>query len=202
MEVTEEMAAADAHVHLPRQFSNPANVEAHARTTGPELLADVGRPLDGFVAGVGTAGTLMGVARAIRAAEAEAEADVAAGGAATPTRIAAVRPTTGDEFAGQPEVCAGFSTGIPGVVEGMSTLLDPDAVGLDADLDVADRTAIDAARELCRLGFPVGISSGLNLAGARLLASQLGSGHHVATVLCDRMERYFSTGLFDDLPPS
>ena len=184
---TEERADADPSVFLPRQFANPANVEAHERGTGPELLAAVGRPLDGFVAGVGTAGTLMGVARAIRAAGLDR------------TRIAAVRPITGERFAGQPEICAGFSTGIPGVVEGMSTLLEPASVGLDADIDVADDVALDATRELCAAGFPVGLSSGLNLAGARVLANALGPGHHVATVLCDRMERYFSTGLFDDL---
>jgi cysteine synthase A len=187
---TEARAAADASVFLPKQFSNPGNAEAHPRGTGPELLAAVGRPLDGFVAGVGTAGTLMGVARAIRAA------------GHAHTRIAAVRPTTGERFAGQPEICAAFSTGIPGVVEGMSTLLDRDAVGLEDDLDVADDLALEAARELCANGFPVGLSSGLNLVGARLLATDLGPGHHVATVLCDRMERYFSTGLFDDLPTS
>jgi cysteine synthase A len=186
---TEAIAAADGTVFLPRQFANPGNVEAHATGTGPELLEAVGRRLDGFVAGVGTAGTLMGVARAIRAAGHDA------------TRIAAVRPTVGTRFAGQPEICAGFSAGIPGVVEGMSTLLDGDAVGLGADLDVADDVALDAARELCAAGFPVGLSSGLNLAGARMLANDLGPGHHVATVLCDRMERYFSTGLFDDLGP-
>ena len=186
----EALAAGDPTVFLPRQFSNPGNVEAHARGTGPELLDVVGRPLDGFVAGVGTAGTLMGVARAIRSAGHDR------------TRIAAVRPITGDRFAGQPEICAAFSAGIPGVVEGMSTLLDAACVGLEPDLDVADDVALRAARELCGAGFPVGLSSGLNLAGARLLAKQLGSGHHVATVLCDRMERYFSTGLFDDLPTS
>ena len=185
---TEERAAADPSVFLPRQFANPCNVEAHEQGTGPELLAAVGRPLDGFVAGVGTAGTLMGVARAIRAAGHD------------DTRLAAVRPITGTDFAGQPEVCAGFSHGIPGVVEGMSTLLDPASVGLGPDLDVADDLALAATRELCAAGFPVGLSSGLNLVGARLLAKALGPGHHVATVLCDRMERYFSTGLFDDLP--
>ncbi len=187
MTATEDMARRDRQVFLPRQFTNPANVEAHARTTGPELLADVDGELHGFVAGVGTAGTLMGVARAIRAAGLDG------------CRIAAVRPTTGVCFAGQPEICAGFSSGVPGVVEGMSTLLDPAAVGLDDDLDVADSDAIAAARELCGMGFPVGISSGLNLAGARALSSRLGPGHNVATVLCDRMERYFSSGLFDDL---
>ena len=190
IERTEDLAAADPAIFLPRQFANPGNVEAHERGTGPELLDAVGRPLDGFVAGVGTAGTLMGVARAIRAA-----------GHAR-TRIAAVRPVSGELLAGQPEICAAFSAGIPGVVEGMSTLLDPASVGLEADLDVPDDLALDATRELCRAGFPVGLSSGLNLVGARLLAKDLGPGHHVATVLCDRMERYFSTGLFDDLPTS
>jgi cysteine synthase A len=191
MAATEALAAERADVYLPRQFANPANAEAHARTTGPELLAAIApHRLDGFVAGVGTAGTLMGVAAALRAAP---------GG--EHTRIAAVRPTTGSTcFAGQPEVCAGFSTGIPGVVEGMSTLLDADAVALDADLDVPDDDALAAARELIARGFPVGLSSGLNLAGARSLATRLGPGHHVGTVLCDRMERYFSAGLFDDLP--
>lgn len=185
---TQAMAATEADVFLPRQFDNPGNVEAHALGTGPELMRAMGGHIDGFVAGVGTAGTLMGVARAIRAAGHH------------DTRIAAVRPTFGVGFAGQPEVCGG--AGIPGVVEGMSSLLDGEAVGLEAALEIADDDALTAAKELCRAGFGVGISSGLNLAGARRLASMLGPGHHVATVLCDRMERYFSTGLFDDLDPT
>lgn len=188
MAVAEDMAADDGELFLPRQFSNPANAEAHRRSTGPELIDSVGRPLDGFVAGVGTGGSLMGVARALR---------ISAGN--TSAVICAVRPTTGSCFAGQPEICAGFSSGIPGVVEGMSSLVDSEEVSLGDDLDVGDDVAVEAARELCRLGFPVGLSSGLNLAGARALALRLGPGHHVATVLCDRMERYFSTGLFDDL---
>ncbi len=188
MALAEAMAEEDADVFLPRQFSNPANAEAHQRTTGPELVAAVDRALDGFVAGIGTGGTLMGVARALRSTSGHDN-----------SVICAVRPTTGSGFVGQPEICAGFSAGIPGVVEGMSTLIDRDEVGLGDDIDVTDEVAVATARELCRAGFPVGLSSGLNLAGARVLAKRLGPGHHVATVLCDRMERYFSTGLFDDL---
>ena len=174
--------AAGADVFAARQFENGANVEAHRLGTAVELLAQVDSPLDGFVAGVGTGGTLMGVGAALR----EAGLD---------TRIAQVRPTHGEPFAGQPEVCGG----IPGIVEGFSALLDPAAIGADDDIVVTDSLAVQTARELCALGLPVGPSSGLNVAGARELARRLGPGHHVATVLCDRMERYFSTALFDDL---
>ncbi|HKY67689.1 MAG TPA: hypothetical protein VJM49_15010, partial [Acidimicrobiales bacterium] len=74
-----------------------------------------------------------------------------------------------------------------------------DADGLAVTTEVGDAEAMAAARELAWRGFPVGPSSGLNLAGARRLALLLGPGSHVATVACDRMERYFSTDLFDDL---
>ena len=183
LEATRRMAADDRRVFLPRQFENPLNALAHQRVTGPELVTQVGTTISGFVAGVGTGGTLMGIARALR------EAGHA-------TRIARVRPEHGVCFEGQPEVCGG----IPGVVDGLSTLLDADEVALDEEIHVPDVEAILAARELCRRGFPVGPSSGLNFAGARRLARALGPGHDVATVLCDRMERYFSTDLFGDLP--
>ena len=176
------MAEDDRDVFLCRQFENPLNAEAHRTGTGVELLAQVDGPIDGFVAGVGTGGTLMGVGAGLREA-------------GRTTRIAQVRPTHGEPFAGQPEVCGG----IPGIVEGFSTLLDPAAVEADDDIVVADVDAVRTARELCALGLGVGPSSGLNVAGAREMARRLGPGHNVATVLCDRMERYFSTSLFDDL---
>jgi cysteine synthase A len=132
------------------------------------------------VAGVGTGGTLMGIARAL--------ADMG-----HRARCVRVRPTTGVCFQGQPEICGG----IPGVVEGMSSLMD-DAL-VTEEMDIPDTECILAARELCARGFAVGPSSGLNFAGAKRVALGLGPGHHVATVLCDRMERYFSTDLFGDL---
>ena len=88
--------------------------------------------------------------------------------------------------------------GIPGIVEGLSTILVPDEIGMET-IHVDERDALAASRELCRRGLPVGLSSGLNLAAARELARQLGPGHTIATVLCDRMERYFSTDLFRDV---
>jgi cysteine synthase A len=182
IEATRQMAAGDPRIFLPRQFENPLNALAHQRTTGPELLAQVGTTVHGLVAGVGTGGTLVGLARALREA-------------GHPTVVARVRPDLGVCFQGEPEVCGG----IPGVVDGLSTLLDPAGIGLSEDLHVTDAEAIRAARELCGRGFPVGPSSGLNFAGARQLARRLGGGHDVATVLCDRMERYFSTDLFRDI---
>ena len=91
--------------------------------------------------------------------------------------------------AGDPEIVGG----IPGVVEGMSQLLDPRAVGLSDPVLVPEPEAIATAREFGRRGLGIGPSSGLNIAAARRLAASLGPGHHVATILPDRMERYFST---------
>ncbi len=183
---TERMAAADPDVFLPRQFTNPDNAAAHELRTGPELLAALaggGVALDGFVASVGTAGTLMGVGRAVRRAHP----------AAVVARVLVAGETLDAEQGGP--ACLG----IPGVVDCLSGLLDEAELGGHPALAVPRSEAMDAARELARRGFPVGPSSGLNLAGARALARELGPGHHVATVACDRMERYFSTDLFDDL---
>ncbi|MEY2398175.1 MAG: cysteine synthase [Actinomycetota bacterium] len=180
----EARAAADDRVYLPRQFANPENSEAHRLRTGPEMLEQVGHPLDGFVAAVGTAGTLMGMGAAFRAA---------CGGAMT---LARVRVAAGEEAdAEQGGPCAG----IPGVVDCMSELLDPAALQLGSDIEVSHDDAMAATRELIAQGFPVGLSSGLNYRGAQRLAQTLGPKHHVGTVFCDRMERYFSTELFADL---
>jgi cysteine synthase len=169
-------------VFAARQFENPRNVFAHQHSTGPELIQQVGVRLDGFVAGVGTGGTLMGVAYALR----EHGFD---------TAIAQATPTATFTAEGDPEIVGG----IPGIVAGMSRLLNPGAVGLEEPVLVPESEAMATAREFGRLGLGIGPSSGLNIAAARRLATRLGPGHHVGTVLPDRMERYFSTALFDDV---
>src|SRR4051794_18931047 len=171
-----------ADVYAARQFENPRNVTAHRQTTGPELIQQVGVRLDGFVAGVGTGGTLMGVAHALR--------DHGYG-----TTVVEAVPTATMTAGGDREVVGG----IPGIVEGMSKLLDPCAVGLEDPVLVPEAEALATAREFGRRGLGVGPSSGLNIAAARRLAARLGPGHHVGTILPDRMERYFSTALFDDV---
>ncbi len=174
-------SGAGADVYATRQFENPRNVFAHQHSTGPELIQQVGVRLDGFVAGVGTGGTLMGVAHALRDHGYD-------------TTIAQAMPTATFNAEGDPEVIGG----IPGVVEGMSRLLDPDAVGLEDCVLVPEPEAMATAREFGRRGLGIGPSSGLNIAAARRLAARLGPGHHVGTILPDLMERYFSTALFDD----
>jgi cysteine synthase A len=177
-----EDSATEGNMYAARQFENPRNTFAHQHSTGPELIQQVGVRLDGFVAGVGTGGTLMGVAHALR--------DHGFG-----TTVARAMPTATLTAAGDREVVGG----IPGVVDGMSKLLDPDAVGLADPVMVPEPEALATAREFGRLGLGVGPSSGLNIAAARRLAVSLGPGHHVGTILPDRMERYFSTALFDDV---
>ena len=183
LSAVEAMAAADPQVFLPRQFANLENARAHELRTGPELIEQVGERIDGFVAAVGTAGTLMGVGAALRAAYGDGVA------------LARVRVAGAEADAEQGGPCSD----IPGVVDCMSAILDPGAVGLRPDIDVTHDEALAATRKLITQGFPVGLSSGLNYVGACRLASDLGPGHHVATVFCDRMERYFSSDLFADL---
>lgn len=175
-------AGTEPDVYAARQFENPRNVFAHRHSTGPELIAQVGVELDGFVAGVGTGGTLMGVAHALRDRGHD-------------TVVARAMPTATLTAEGSPEVVGG----IPGVVDGMSRLLDPAAVGLAETVLVPEQEAVATAREFGRRGLGIGPSSGLNIAAARRLAARLGPGHSVGTVLPDRMERYFSTALFDDV---
>jgi len=179
---SERMAAGDGHVFLPRQFSNPDNAAAHRLRTGPELVSQVGGPVDGFVAAVGTAGTLMGVGQALRA---------------TGHRPLLARVRVAGEL--DAEQGGAPCSGVPGVVDCLSTILDERALGLGPEIVIAREEALAATRDLCRRGFPVGVSSGLNLCGARRLAARLGPNHNVATVFCDRMERYFSTDLFADV---
>lgn len=172
----EQLAAADADAFLPHQFSNPLNAVAHEAGTGRELLEQVDGVVHALVAGVGTGGTLAGVGRAILAAN-------------PGLLVAEARPMGSDGACPPP--------GIPGIVACMSRLLDDIEVAFV--IPVTEDDALDAARGLCRAGYPVGLSSGLNMAASCALAADLPPGSQVATVLPDRMERYFSGALFADL---
>lgn len=164
----------------PRQFENPDNAEAHRVWTGQEILSQIpGGLVHGVVSGVGTGGTVVGLYQAF------AEAGC-------PVTPFVAKPIAG---LGSDMECCSFSSRVPGVVDGLSTLYrQADLPGL-VELNVSDEVAMHTARALIRRGFPVGPSSGLNYAAAVEAARQLGSSAQVVTVFPDRMERYFSTEL-------
>lgn len=165
---------------FPSQFENPANPAAHRAGTGPELaaaFADIG--LDGFVVGVGTGGTVTGVAEVLR----EAFPGLV---------IWAVEPD-------RSPVLSGGEAGVHGI-QGIGAGFVPDVLDEDAyDKVVAipDAHAVAGARALARAeGLLVGISSGATFVVARQLARKLGQGKHVAFLCASSGERYLSTGLF------
>ena len=178
----------------PRQFENPENAEAHRRGTMREALAQVpGGSFDAYVSGVGTGGTLVGMRLALQDAGIRAKAF-----AARP--VAGGGGVCGDCFAAV-EQCS-FSARIPGVLDGMSHLYRPADFESPEVVEVSDEEAIETTRRLIRAGHPCGPSSGLNVAAALRAARSLPAGSKVLTVLCDRMERYFSTELFTRWNPS
>jgi cysteine synthase len=173
--------AAELGAFLPRQFSNPENAEAHALGTAREIVEQIpGHLVDAVVSGVGTGGTLVGLIRGCSSARHAQRAFLA-------------RPV--DLGAKREQECCSFSCRIPGVMECISELFrESDYLDLTT-IEVSDQDAIETTRELIRLGFPVGPSSGLNYHAA-VMAAQCMSPAKVVTVFPDRMERYFSTDLF------
>ena len=161
---------------MPDQFRNPANPEVHRTTTAVELMAQLGDgPIDAFVAGIGTGGTITGVGSVLRTRFPK-------------VRIVGLEPARSAVLSGQP---AG-----PHRIQGIGAGFVPanlDRAVLTELRTVDDRDAWTTARELAeREGILVGISAGANVWAARQLARELGPGRRVATVLCDTGERYFS----------
>ena len=181
----EKFASENDGVFLPRQFENDANVEAHARTTGPEVVAQmrgIGAEPTAFVAGVGTGGTTMGVARCFQEMGLQAE----------------VHPL---EPANSPTLRTGRKVGHHRI-QGISDEFIPEIVQLDtlgSIVDVWDGDAILMAQKLAtECGMPVGISSGANLLGALKVAMEQGEGAAVATVFADCNKKYLSTDYCKD----
>ena len=187
MKLVEDYAREHEAVFLPRQFAHPANVEAHEATTGPEIeeqLARRDRQVDAFVAGVGTGGTVMGVARYLRRRNPSLRA----------------HPL---EPANSPTMRTGCKVG-QHRIQGISDEFVPpivDLAALDHIIDVWDGDSILAAQALCgSLGLAVGISSGANVLGAVQLVEELGADATVVTVLPDSNKKYLSTDLCHDEP--
>ena len=174
----EELLAEHADWYMPQQFTNPANPDAHRRTTGPEILRQLPR-VDAFVAGVGTGGTITGVGQVLRDRDPQ-------------VRIVAVEPAASPVLSG----------GAPGFhqIQGIGAGFVPDILDTriyDEVMGISDDVAATHARALARYeGHLVGISSGANCAAAIDVARLLGKGAVVLTVFCDTGERYLTTGLF------
>ena len=193
--MAEEFAIRQENVFLPRQFSNQANVQAHERTTGPEIwwqLHFESLAPDAFVAGVGTGGTVMGVGRFLRTKHAA-------------VRIHPLEPTE------SPTLSTGHQVGRHRI-QGISDEFVPpivDLASLDAVVSVSDSDAIQMAQKLAaELGLAVGISSGANFIGAVKIQNAMGAGAVVVTVFADDNKKYLSTDLLrrepvkgDDLTP-
>ena len=176
-----ELFGATPNSFMPNQFKNPANPEVHRQTTGEEIWADTDGQVDIVVAGVGTGGTLSGIAAAIKSRNAD-------------FRAIAVEPT------GSPVL----SGGKPGQheIQGIGAGFIPDTCDtslIDEIIQVGHEESGEMARRLAREeGIFVGISAGANtLAAVEVAKRPENEGKRIVTIMCDTGERYLSTWLFD-----
>jgi cysteine synthase A len=185
--LSEELHATHSHVFLPHQFSNCANIDAHAQTTAPEIerqLQSIGKQPDAFVAGVGTGGTIMGVGKRLREKY--------------PTvRLHPIEPQE------SPTLSTGHHKGSHRI-QGISDEFIPPICHLD-ELDsvigVSDGDAILMAQKLAaEIGLAVGTSSGANFIGALITQNELGEDAIVVTVFADDNKKYLSTDLLRTEP--
>jgi cysteine synthase A len=166
--------------YMPQQFSNPANPEAHRRTTAEEIWRDCDGDVGAFVAGVGTGGTITGVGEVLRER-------------APGALIVAVEP------AGSP-VLSGGAPG-PHKIQGIGAGFVPQVLDrslIDETILVSDEDALETARLATgREGLLAGISAGANIkASMEVAARPEMAGKRVVTVVCDSGERYMSLPFF------
>lgn len=169
------------------QFDNVANRLAHIRTTAAEIWQQTGGRIDGFTCAVGTGGTLAGVALGLRAEK----PDICI--ALTDPEGAALY-----NWFAHGELKAEGSSVSEGIGQSRITG-NLDGLTVDAQFRVPDAEGLAWVRRLnAEEGICLGLSSGINVAGAVRLARQLGPGHIIATILCDSGLRYLSTIYNDD----
>ncbi len=173
-----ELAADSDKYFVPQQFTNPANPDAHYKTTAVEIYDQLQGKVDVFVSGIGSGGTLQGIAKYLK----EKNPDL---------KIVAVEPKNVSALLGDE----------PGLhqIQGIGDGFIPDVLDVSMITDivtVTDDDAIETARMLAReQGLLVGTSSGANVWAAKKMAKKYGTDKTIVTVLADRVERYFSTSL-------
>ncbi len=165
---------------MPQQFTNKNNPLIHYKTTAVEMVEQLGQPIDIFVSGLGSGGTLQGIGMYLK----EKNPD---------TKVIAVEPKDVSALLGDE----------PGLhqIQGIGDGFIPEVLDtkmIDGVVEVSDDDAINTTRELARVqGLMCGTSSGANIWAAMQMAKKYGADKTIVTVLPDRMERYFSTGLLD-----
>ena len=170
-----ELAKEHPEFWFPYQYGNPANPLAHYEGTGPEILADCPE-ITHFVAGLGTAGTLIGVGRYLREAKPEVQ-------------IWAIEPPTGEMVDGLKNFDEGFTPEV--FVDGNGAEL------LDRKMIVRPRESIEWTRRMTEVGVFAGISSGAIMAGAAKCAGLIDEGV-IVMIVCDGGWKYLSTGAWTD----
>ena len=180
IEKAQEMASTLENTYIPDQFSNPANPDAHRKTTGPEILRDCYCKIDYFVAGVGTGGTITGVGEVLKAYNKD-------------IKVIAVEPASSPVLSGGekgPHGLMGIGAGFVPSVLNRSLI--------DEVITVTEEEAITAAKEVAKTdGLLIGISSGAALHAAKQLALRINDKRaRIVVLLPDGGERYLSTQLF------
>jgi cysteine synthase A len=176
-----KIAESDHRYFLTNQFSNPDNTMAHYTTTGKEILQQMGtKPIDAFVAGVGTGGTLMGVGKALREKHPK-------------LRLVAVEPEEAAILSGSKDLHDHKITGIgDGFIPEIMNMNQVDEI-----VAIKSDDAVEMAKQLSRnLGLMVGVSSGANVLASIEVLDRIGRDKNLVTLLPDRTERYFSTDLY------
>jgi cysteine synthase len=175
------MQETDPRVVWVNQFCNPANPDVHRSQTGREILEQVDGPIDAFVSGIGTGGTITGIGRALK------------------ERYPKVRIV-----AAEPEQAAILSGGKLGnhIQQGIGDGLIPDVLDtsiIDEIVIVSDDNALATARALAKQeGMFVGVSSGTNIWAAMQIAEKMGSGKTIVALLPDGGDRYLSAGIIEE----
>lgn len=170
--------ACDSTFFIPQQFKNPNNPEIHYKTTAPELFRQLNEKIDIFVSGLGSGGTLQGIGSFLKDKNPS-------------VKVIAVEPKNVSALLGDEP---GLHS-IQGIGDGfIPEVLDTSLI--DEVVEVTDEDAINTTRELARVqGLLCGTSSGANVWASIQMSQKYGKDKIIATVLPDRMERYFSTGL-------
>jgi cysteine synthase A len=178
-----ELIEATPNAVMPQQFENPANPDIHRRTTAEEIWNDTNGEIDVFVSGVGTGGTITGVAQVLKPRRPS-------------LKIVAVEPEDSPVLSGGqpgPHKIQGLGAGfIPAIL---------DTSLIDEVVTVGNQTSFDIARLVARLeGIPVGISSGAAVAAAVEIGLRPEmEGKNIVLIVPSFAERYLSTALFEGL---